>query len=140
MPVVEWKIDFGPAWYLLVFAMVLGASNAVNLTDGLDGLAATTSAIAALAYTGIGVVSYQVSLLAVRRASSPAALEAATAEAASRLDIAVLAAALLGACTGFLWFNAFPGAAVHGRHRLARPGRRVRRARGLHEDRAAPGR
>lgn len=62
---------------------VVGSANAVNLTDGLDGLAAGSVAIASTAYAGIGW-------------------------AAGNADLAVLAAAVAGACLGFLWFNGFP--------------------------------
>ncbi|MRR11087.1 phospho-N-acetylmuramoyl-pentapeptide-transferase [bacterium] len=73
-----------PWLYLaLVFVMVVGESNAVNLTDGLDGLAAGTVMIVMLAYAGI----------AFRQ---------------NRLDIALLAASVAGACIGFLWYNSYP--------------------------------
>jgi len=68
---------------LFVTIMVTGMSNAVNLTDGLDGLAAGTVAIVTLAYAGI----------AFRLDSLPTAL---------------LAAAIGGACIGFLWYNSYP--------------------------------
>ena len=44
VPLVDVHVDLGPAWYALVFLVVAGATNAVNLTDGLDGLAAGTTA------------------------------------------------------------------------------------------------
>jgi len=73
-----------PWLYLgLVFFIILSFSNAVNLTDGLDGLAAGTVMIVMLAYAGIGF-----------RQDS--------------LDVALLAAAIAGACIGFLWYNAYP--------------------------------
>lgn len=73
-----------PWLYLaLVFVMMVGESNAVNLTDGLDGLAAGTVMIVMLAYAGI----------AFRQ---------------NRLDIAMLAASVAGACVGFLWYNSYP--------------------------------
>ncbi len=95
LPLLDLHVDLGPVWYLLVFLIVVGASNAVNLTDGLDGLAAGTTSIAVLAYTAMTVIAYQVSV----RDRVPNA---------ETLDLAILAAALLGACVGFLWFNAFP--------------------------------
>ena len=103
LPVVNRHLELGAAWYVLVFLIVVGASNAVNLTDGLDGLAAGTTSIAVLAYTAMTVIGYQVSVR-----------DCLDAELASchpdhqTLDLAILAAALLGACVGFLWFNAFP--------------------------------
>ncbi len=67
----------------LVFLMVAGTANGVNLTDGLDGLAAGTVTIVMLAYAGI----------AFRQ---------------DKLEVALLAAAVSGACVGFLWYNSFP--------------------------------
>jgi phospho-N-acetylmuramoyl-pentapeptide-transferase len=73
-----------PWLYLaLVIAMVLSTSNAVNLTDGLDGLAAGTVAIVTLGYAGI-------------------------AFRLNELHISLLAAAIGGACIGFLWYNSYP--------------------------------
>jgi phospho-N-acetylmuramoyl-pentapeptide-transferase len=73
-----------PWLYLgLVAFIFVSFSNAVNLTDGLDGLAAGTVMIVMLAYAGIGF-----------RQDS--------------LDVALLAAAIAGACIGFLWYNAYP--------------------------------
>lgn len=71
------------AFFVIVFLVVAGGANAVNLTDGLDGLAAGTAATALLAYTGIAFVS-------------------------DRDDLAMVGGALVGACIGFLWFNAHP--------------------------------
>jgi len=70
-------------YFVLVALVVVGSANAVNLTDGLDGLAAGTCAIALLTYTGLAFVS-------------------------GRLDLAMFGATLVGACVGFLWFNSFP--------------------------------
>ena len=67
----------------------------MNLTDGLDGLAAGTSTIAIFTYTAMGVVAYLVSV----RARSPDP---------EQLDLAILGASLIGASIGFLWYNAFP--------------------------------
>ncbi|MGN6203015.1 MAG: phospho-N-acetylmuramoyl-pentapeptide-transferase, partial [Solirubrobacterales bacterium] len=79
------SLDLGPVLYfVLVFLVIAGTSNGVNLTDGLDGLAAGSCAIVLLAYTAISFVSNE------------------------QQDLALLAACLVGACIGFLWFNAFP--------------------------------
>ena len=73
-----------PLIYLFVlFIIVCGFSNSVNLTDGLDGLAAGTVTIVMLAYAGI----------AFRQ---------------NRLDMALFCAAVAGSCIGFLWYNSFP--------------------------------
>ena len=76
--------------------MIAGFANGVNLTDGLDGLAAGTSIIAIFTFTVDGRV-----LVHPHRASS-------ASRASSYLDLAILGAALIGAAIGFLWYNAFP--------------------------------
>ena len=65
VPIVDFHVDLGPAWYALVFLMVLGATNAVNLTDGLDGLASGITALVMLVFTGMAVVGYQAGQRAV---------------------------------------------------------------------------
>ena len=96
LPLLDVRLDLGPAYYLLLFLVVAGGANAVNLTDGLDGLAAGTATIAMLTYTAMMVVAFL----------SPGGL---TAEgAASRIDLAILGAAIVGGCVGFLWYNAYP--------------------------------
>jgi phospho-N-acetylmuramoyl-pentapeptide-transferase len=86
-------------WYLPFAAFVLVAvSNAVNLTDGLDGLAISTFAIAAGAYTALAYVTghrvFAEYLLLVR--FPPAA------------ELTVFGGALVGAALGFLWYNSYP--------------------------------
>jgi phospho-N-acetylmuramoyl-pentapeptide-transferase len=80
---VDYQIDLGPLYPLLIYFVVAGTTSAVNLTDGLDGLAAGCAAIVLLAYIGITFIT-------------------------GDLDMAMLAGCLVGACIGFLWFNAFP--------------------------------
>ncbi len=70
-------------YLVLVFIMIGGTSNAVNLTDGLDGLAAGTVMIVTLAY---GAIAFR----------------------QNRLEVALFAAAIAGACVGFLWYNSYP--------------------------------
>ncbi len=88
--VFDAHIYLGPVLYVfLVFLVIAGASNGVNLTDGLDGLAAGSCAIVLLAYMAISVTSGQEGL-------------------------ALLSACLVGASVGFLWFNAFPASIFMG--------------------------
>ncbi len=83
VPVIGWSIEFG-VWYIpfLIFLLV-GTTNAVNLTDGLDGLASGVTLIVALGYTLIGVLQGQ-------------------------MPVIVFSAALSGSCLGFLVFNHHP--------------------------------
>jgi phospho-N-acetylmuramoyl-pentapeptide-transferase len=92
VPLLDFHVDLGIGWYLLVYLVVAGAANGVNLTDGLDGLAAGTTIIAVLCYTAICLTGYIVS----------------QQTDFDRLDLAIFCAALLGACVGFLWYNSFP--------------------------------
>jgi phospho-N-acetylmuramoyl-pentapeptide-transferase len=81
---VDYQIDLGIFYPVLIYFVVAGTTSAVNLTDGLDGLAAGCAAIVLLAYIGITFIT------------------------GADLDMAMLAGCLVGACVGFLWFNAFP--------------------------------
>lgn len=83
IPFTDITVDLGMAYYLFVFLIIVGATNAVNLTDGLDGLAAGSSAITAVAYVVISV-------------------------ALGHGGIAIFGAALAGACLGFLFYNQHP--------------------------------
>ena len=80
--------------------LVLGSSNGVNLTDGLDGLASGAAVMSFLAFTLIGVWEF----------GQRCAVTTATNcyEVRDPLDMGVLASALAGACAGFLWWNASP--------------------------------
>jgi phospho-N-acetylmuramoyl-pentapeptide-transferase len=82
--------------------MVTATSNGVNLTDGLDGLATGASVMTFLAFILIGIWEFGQSCeIAADVASGCYSVR-------DPLDLAVLAAALAGACTGFLWWNASP--------------------------------
>jgi phospho-N-acetylmuramoyl-pentapeptide-transferase len=87
-------IDLGKVgWVVFAVVVIVGCSNAVNLTDGLDGLAAGSSMFAFAAFSVIGF--YQFRHYKIYR--NPASL-----------DEAALAMAMIGGCAGFLWFNAAP--------------------------------
>jgi phospho-N-acetylmuramoyl-pentapeptide-transferase len=86
---IDANVDLGPVYPVLIYLVVAGTTSAVNLTDGLDGLAAGCAAIVLLAYIGIGFISNQT-------------------------DLTLLAACLVGACIGFLWFNSFPASIFMG--------------------------
>lgn len=68
---------------IFLLLVIVGATNAVNLTDGLDGLAAGAGAISLLAYTAIAFLERQ-------------------------YDVAIICGAMVGALIGFLWYNAHP--------------------------------
>ena len=93
---IEWPmprvlIDLGPVgFYVVVFLVIAGFSNAVNLTDGLDGLAAGATSIVLVALAGIAFII-------ARHEADP-----------GMYDLMILAGCVGGACLGFLWFNAFP--------------------------------
>ena len=80
-------------WVILAVVVMVGCSNAVNLTDGLDGLAAGSSTFAFAAFTVVGFEQFRHFNIYRNPAS---------------LDEAALAAAMIGGCAGFLWFNAAP--------------------------------
>ncbi len=81
--VIDYTVELGPFYPVLIYLVLAGTTSAVNLTDGLDGLAAGCAAIVLLAYIAIAFVTED-------------------------YDLAMLAGCLVGACIGFLWFNAFP--------------------------------
>ena len=85
---------------LLFWLIVTGTSNATNLADGLDGLTIGASAMVFGAYT----------MMNIWQNSQSCAIEpgAACYEVRDPLDLAVVAASIMGACFGFLWWNASP--------------------------------
>jgi phospho-N-acetylmuramoyl-pentapeptide-transferase len=94
----ELFLNLGPLYFVLAALMIVGSSNAVNLTDGLDGLAAGSIIFCAITY---GVLAYVAGN--VRFAGY---LRIIPVDGAG--EITVFLAALIGACLGFLWFNAYP--------------------------------
>jgi phospho-N-acetylmuramoyl-pentapeptide-transferase len=87
---VDVQIDLGPLYPVFIYLVVAATTSAVNLTDGLDGLAAGCAAIVLLAYIGITFIT------------------------TGQHDLTLLAACLVGACIGFLWFNSFPASIFMG--------------------------
>ena len=82
--VIDAQVNVGWLYPLIIYLVVAGTTSAVNLTDGLDGLACGCAAIVLLAYIGITFIT------------------------GGQRDLALLCGCLVGACVGFLWFNAFP--------------------------------
>jgi len=89
---VDASINLGFGYPVLIFLVLAGATNGVNLTDGLDGLAAGCCAIVFLAFTAMTFIT----------------------RGGPYLDLALLCACLVGACVGFLWFNSFPASVFMG--------------------------
>jgi phospho-N-acetylmuramoyl-pentapeptide-transferase len=87
---VDLTVDLGPLYPVFIYLVVAGTTTAVNFTDGLDGLAAGCAAIVLLAYIGITFIT------------------------TGERDLTLLAACLVGACIGFLWFNSFPASIFMG--------------------------
>ena len=97
----DFGIAIGPVFFVVwVIVMVSGTSNAVNLTDGLDGLATGTAILVLAAYVIIG--NWQL------RNDCTNQLAQNCYNVRDPLDVAVVAAVVLGACFGFLWWNAPP--------------------------------
>ena len=83
IPLVDNTVDLGYAYYVLAFIIILGTTNAVNLTDGLDGLATGISAIAGAAFAVVGLL-------------------------VGSLSVTFFGIIVSAVCLGFLYFNANP--------------------------------
>ncbi len=90
-------IDLGLFFYVWVFLMIAAASNGVNLTDGLDGLAVGSAAQVVGAFVVIGFWQFR----------HPFFYDLSV-QGSDPLDLAIVAAGLFGACAGFLWWNTAP--------------------------------
>ena len=96
-------LGLGPVLFVIfAYIMIAGASNGVNLTDGLDGLATGASVMVFGSYVLIGIWQFGQSCAINTTAQFKCY------EVRDPLDLAVVAAALMGACFGFLWWNASP--------------------------------
>lgn len=108
------KVDFafaGPVVAVVLFVawsnvLIAGASNGVNITDGLDGLATGASVMVFGAYTMIGMWQFNQGCEVV---PGPKCYDVPAA-----LDLAVVSCAIAGACFGFLWWNASPAEIIMG--------------------------
>ena len=94
-------LNLGAVFVVWVFIIMAGTSNGVNLTDGLDGLAAGSSALVFAAYVVIAFWQFRHPCVT---GGGPGCYEGVP----DPLDLAILAAAALGGCAGFLWWNAAP--------------------------------
>ena len=90
-------LNIGILFYIWVFLMMAASSNGVNLTDGLDGLAVGSAAQVLAAFVVIGFWQFRHPVFYDLGASG-----------SDPFDLAILAAALFGACAGFLWWNTAP--------------------------------
>lgn len=90
-------LDLGIFFYIWVFLLISASSNAVNLTDGLDGLAVGSGAQVVAAFVIIAFWQFR-----------HQSFYDVTATRSDPFDIAIVAAALFGACAGFLWWNTAP--------------------------------
>jgi phospho-N-acetylmuramoyl-pentapeptide-transferase len=89
---VDATVDLGPFFPVFIYLVVAGTSSAVNLTDGLDGLAAGCAGIVLFAYVGITFITH----------------------GSYEHDLELVSACLAGTCIGFLWFNSFPASIFMG--------------------------
>ena len=83
VPGLNWDVDLGMGYYVLVFLLLVGTTNAVNLTDGLDGLVSFVTLPVTIVYSAIAYL-------------------------AGYTDMCGFAMAMTGACLGFLLFNRYP--------------------------------
>jgi phospho-N-acetylmuramoyl-pentapeptide-transferase len=101
VPLVARDIELSYAYYPFLFVLIAGTVNGSNLTDGIDGLLAGTATIMLLTFLAIVGISWL-------RSGDPGM------RSESFLDLATLAAALIGGTIGFLWYNAFPAEVIMG--------------------------
>ncbi|MFA6809221.1 MAG: phospho-N-acetylmuramoyl-pentapeptide-transferase, partial [Eubacteriales bacterium] len=93
IPFTSYQLDLGFLYFPLIALVVVGTTNAVNLTDGLDGLAAGSVMISALGYIVVTVLGYK-SCVGISNVNAT--------------DLPLFAAAVAGGCLGFLRFNHQP--------------------------------
>jgi len=90
LPVIQTRIELGNWYYILPVVMIISTTNAVNLTDGLDGLAAGSASIVLAVFSFIAFLEWSV------------------LEVSFAIDVSVLCGATIAGCAGFLWWNTAP--------------------------------
>jgi phospho-N-acetylmuramoyl-pentapeptide-transferase len=95
VPLVGWNLGLSWLYYPFLFVLIAGTVNGANLTDGIDGLAAGTAMIMLITFLAVAGIAWL-------RSGAPGE------RSEVYLDLATLAAALIGGTIGFLWYNAFP--------------------------------
>jgi phospho-N-acetylmuramoyl-pentapeptide-transferase len=98
-------LDLGVGFYVWVFVVLTASSHAVNLTDGLDGLAAGSSILVLAGYLFIAFWQFRHTCDDL---VGPARAACYDVDLLAMQDAAIVAAAMMGAATGFLWWNAAP--------------------------------
>ncbi len=104
VPFVKFPVYMGIFYIFFVVLVIIGSSNAVNLTDGMDGLAIGCVSFCAAAF---GVLSYVVSHVEISEYLN-------VIHVAPAGELSVFCAALVGAGLGFLWFNCYPAQVIMG--------------------------
>ncbi|MBI4863128.1 MAG: phospho-N-acetylmuramoyl-pentapeptide-transferase [Candidatus Riflebacteria bacterium] len=104
IPLVREQVNLGMLYVAFVLVVVVASSNAVNLTDGLDGLAAGVILVVAVAYASIAYVTGHKVFAEYLRIPYVAGVG----------ELAVFCMAMAGACIGFLWYNTFPASVFMG--------------------------
>ena len=94
----DYNIDFGLFYPLMIILVITGTSNAVNLTDGLDGLA---TGLLAISFTVFGAIAYLSGRVDFSDYLNIIYLPGAG-------ELTIFTSAMAGACLGFLWYNAHP--------------------------------
>jgi phospho-N-acetylmuramoyl-pentapeptide-transferase len=108
LPITKYGLDYSKlgwhpalvwvAYFVIIVFIVTAVTNAVNLTDGIDGLAAGTSAIVG---SGLGILAYMTGNIKLATYLNILYIPGSG-------EVVVFMAALVGACVGFLWYNAYP--------------------------------
>ena len=101
VPLVGWNVELDVVYYAFLFLVIAGTVNGANLTDGIDGLAGGTVMIMLLTFLAVAGIAWL-------RSGDPGE------RSEVYLDLATLAAALIGGTIGFLWYNAFPAEVILG--------------------------